>query len=187
MKEAEEKRKASEEARLKAVAEQKAREEADALAAEALKTKQKQEIEDRRKMFEENKKKELEKKKVDAEIRAKTLLEAKEKNDQIKLKLEEQRKAASASSTKKKFISQGEALDKKIYEQKVSDTLAAKYPEGVTTEIFEEGNKKVHRVIVVRNGKGAEYKKIVYNWGTFYKKNNIDITEVTFKKETKVN
>jgi len=114
-------------------------------------------------------------------------MDAKEKNDQVRAKIEEQKKVASASASKKKFETTGEAIDKKIYDEKISDTLAAKYPEGVTVENSEIGNRKVQRVIVVKDGKGTEYKKIIYNWGTFYKKNNIDITEVTFRKETKVN
>jgi hypothetical protein len=63
--------------------------------------------------------------------------------------------------------------------------LAKKYPEGVTVEEENYSRMKITRVIVVRNNKASEYKKVVFPYGTYYKKNGIDITENTFKIETK--
>lgn len=66
------------------------------------------------------------------------------------------------------------------------ESLAKKYPEGVTKEEYEEGNKKILRVIVVRNGKANEYKKIKHPWGqVVYFKNRQSISATVFNTETK--
>jgi len=63
--------------------------------------------------------------------------------------------------------------------------LAQKYPQGVTEEIIVEGNKKIIRRIVVKGTRASEYKKIIYAWATYYKKNGVDISKHTFDMETK--
>ena len=70
-------------------------------------------------------------------------------------------------------------------EQYLKD-LASKYPEGITEENEDGVNCKVTRVILVANGKADEYKKVAFNYGAvFYKKNDMDISEIKFKQETK--
>jgi hypothetical protein len=63
--------------------------------------------------------------------------------------------------------------------------LAAKYDEGITEEIEVTGSKKVTRIIVVKDGKANEYKKEVFSWATYYKKNNKTIPRYVFENETK--
>lgn len=63
--------------------------------------------------------------------------------------------------------------------------LAEEYDEGITEEIQVEGGKKVTRIIVVKDGKANEYKKEVYSWATYYKKNNKTIPRYLFESETK--
>ncbi|HIA12115.1 MAG TPA: carboxypeptidase regulatory-like domain-containing protein [Flavobacteriales bacterium] len=63
--------------------------------------------------------------------------------------------------------------------------LALEYGEGVTEIIKVEGNKKTITRIVVRSGMATKYKKIMYGFGTYYKKNGVDITKTIFDIETK--
>jgi len=65
------------------------------------------------------------------------------------------------------------------------NTLAKKYPAGITIEKSIEGNKKIERYIIVRNGKAKEFKKVYYSWGAkYYFALNYSITESTFLRET---
>ena len=63
--------------------------------------------------------------------------------------------------------------------------LADQYDEGITEEIEVVGGKKVTRIIVVKDGKANEYKKEVFSWATYYKKNNKTIPRYLFESETK--
>jgi len=63
--------------------------------------------------------------------------------------------------------------------------LAQEYDEGITEEIEVAGGKKITRIIVVKDGKANEYKKEVYSWATYYKKNNKTIPRYVFENETK--
>jgi tetratricopeptide (TPR) repeat protein len=64
--------------------------------------------------------------------------------------------------------------------------LVEKYPQGVTEESYNEGNKVVIKRIVVKGNVADEYKKVIANWGTFYFKNDQPITETIWRKETKL-
>jgi hypothetical protein len=64
--------------------------------------------------------------------------------------------------------------------------LAKKYPQGTTTEEIEESNCLIYRTIIIKGEVGDEYKKIKYNFGQIYfKKNDLDIPESIYNKETK--
>lgn len=63
--------------------------------------------------------------------------------------------------------------------------LAQKYPSGITEEEYKEGNKSITKRIVVRGGKGNEYKRVEHSWGgVFYFKNGEAITDRVWKSET---
>lgn len=63
--------------------------------------------------------------------------------------------------------------------------LGEKYPSGLTEEITKEGNRTTTTRVIVADGKGNEYKKVVHNWGgVFYFKNGEAITERVWTKET---
>ncbi len=63
--------------------------------------------------------------------------------------------------------------------------LAKAFPEGVSETIEEEGNRTTTTRVVVKDGTGNEYKKVVHNWGgVFYFKNGEAVTERTWKSET---
>ncbi len=63
--------------------------------------------------------------------------------------------------------------------------LAVKYPSGLTETVETEGNRTVTTRIIVSEGKGNEYKKVVHNWGgVFYFKNGEAVTERVWKQET---
>jgi len=106
----------------------------------------------------------IEKKKKEA---AKRAAEARRRAELAKE--QEARSALSEEERRKQFFSD----------------LVNKYPEGVTEEVIIEGNKKIIRRIVVYKGSADEYKKIIYPWGVYYKKNgDTDLTEHIFEIET---
>jgi hypothetical protein len=63
--------------------------------------------------------------------------------------------------------------------------LGSKFPNGITETTSKEGNKTITTRIVVKDGKGNEYKKVTHNWGgVFYFKNGEAVTERVWKQET---
>lgn len=63
--------------------------------------------------------------------------------------------------------------------------LGQKYADGITEEMTTEGNKTIIKRIVVSNGLGNEYKKVVHGWGgIFYFKNGEAVTERVWIQET---
>jgi len=62
--------------------------------------------------------------------------------------------------------------------------LAQEYPEGVTEENWEEARKKMTRRVVVKNGKGNDYRRVVAVYATTYFKNDHPITKHTWDTET---
>jgi tetratricopeptide (TPR) repeat protein len=54
--------------------------------------------------------------------------------------------------------------------------LLDEYPQGVTEETFEEGNKTVIRRIVIAGNKAYEYHKVVSRSGTYYFKDGLSIS-----------
>jgi hypothetical protein len=64
--------------------------------------------------------------------------------------------------------------------------LAKKYSQGTTNEEIEGPNCTIYRTIIVKGDVGDEYKKIKYNFGqVYFKKNDKDIPEAIYNKETK--
>ncbi len=80
---------------------------------------------------------------------------------------------------KKDVVSKTEQLKSHLQQ------LALEYGEGITEIIKVDGNKTTITRIVVRSGNATEYKKIMYGFGTYYKKNGMDITRTMFDSETK--
>lgn len=63
--------------------------------------------------------------------------------------------------------------------------LAETFPSGITETVTEEGNKVITKRIIVKDGKGDEYKKVVHNWGgIFFFKNGDAVTERVWNSET---
>lgn len=63
--------------------------------------------------------------------------------------------------------------------------LAKQYPSGLTETTTKEGNKTIITRVIVSEGKGNEYKKVVHNWGgVFYFKNGTAVPERVWKQET---
>ena len=63
--------------------------------------------------------------------------------------------------------------------------LALEYPEGLTEETYNEGDKKITRRIVVKDGRSDDYRMVVQPWGAkFYFKNDHSIPKHQFDTET---
>jgi tetratricopeptide (TPR) repeat protein len=43
--------------------------------------------------------------------------------------------------------------------------LLAKYPEGITCEVYKEKNRTVTRYIIIRDNKANDFREVRYNWG----------------------
>jgi len=61
---------------------------------------------------------------------------------------------------------------------------AKTYQQGVTEEVYDEGNNKVVRRVVVQGNRVDEYKMVVTNHGTYYFKNKDSITKNTWNLNT---
>lgn len=63
--------------------------------------------------------------------------------------------------------------------------LALEYPEGITEETFNEGDKKIVRRILVKEGRSDDYRMVIQPWGArFYFKNDQSIPKHQFDRET---
>jgi membrane protein involved in colicin uptake len=185
--EAELRKKAAEELRLKKLADMELKKKEALENRNRLLAEQKAREEARKKAFEESKLKAMEKRKAMEEARIKALNERKMSERISKTDNGQPLNTGNndaAISVKKKFKTEGEAEDLKIYERNISDSLMAKYPKGVTVENSQHSNYKLIRVIVVKEDRATEYKKFIYNWGSYYKKNGLDISESVFRTET---
>lgn len=60
--------------------------------------------------------------------------------------------------------------------------LGKNYPEGVTKETIQEGNKTIYRTIIVKDKLGDEYLKVDARFGVFYFQNGNSISSVDFNK-----
>lgn len=98
-------------------------------------------------------------------------------------KREADRKRREAKSEAEVLREDGDV--KKLSLEEYQKELAKKYPSGITEDRYEEGNKQIVRRIVVRDGKGNEYKRVEHSWGgVFYFKNADAVTERVWRSET---
>lgn len=85
------------------------------------------------------------------------------------------------ASTKPVTTTTPVTVEKDVFQQE----LAKKYPQGITEEISQEGNKKIVRRIVVNGNLADEYKMVTYNWGgKYFFKNDKSISEAIWQLET---
>jgi tetratricopeptide (TPR) repeat protein len=79
------------------------------------------------------------------------------------------RKAAKPTQEKERYLSE----------------LALEYPEGITEETYNEGDKKIVRRILVKEGRSDDYRMVIQPWGArFYFKNDQSIPKHQFDRET---
>ena len=71
-----------------------------------------------------------------------------------------------------------------LTEDDMQRELAENYPPGITERVYQDGSRKVTSRVVVKDGKGNEYKKVEHGWGgRFYFKNGSPISEGTWQQE----
>ncbi len=64
--------------------------------------------------------------------------------------------------------------------------LLAKYPSGITCEIYKEKNRTITRYIVIRENQATDFREIKYNWGGVdYMRNDKPITQLYFNTQVK--
>lgn len=83
-------------------------------------------------------------------------------------------------------LSKLRAAEPKDYNDYYLSQLAQEYPQGVTEESDNVGNKVIIRRIVVIGNKADEYRKVIDKTGKYYFKNGASITELTWNRETNV-
>lgn len=105
-----------------------------------------------------------------------------ERQERIKLEQSrEQKKEQSAES-----LSPENPEIRVLTMEDMQEQLAREFPEGITENTYTEGNKTITERVVVKNGKGNRYKKVVHSWGgVFYFKNGTAVAERVWTAETK--
>lgn len=93
---------------------------------------------------------------------------------------------AAAMAQNPKTSSIHEHHDFNMNEPDVFKKIAREYPEGVTEEIYMKGNKQITERVVVKDGHGSIYSKIVHPWGGVYyfKNSSINISALEFELYT---
>jgi hypothetical protein len=61
--------------------------------------------------------------------------------------------------------------------------LQRNYPQGVSLEEDVYPSFKIKRIIAIQSTASCEYKIIEFNFGSFFKRNDFDLTEANFKRE----
>ncbi|NND77050.1 MAG: hypothetical protein HKN39_02565 [Flavobacteriales bacterium] len=75
---------------------------------------------------------------------------------------------------------------KPMTEKEIREELGRTYEDGIYEYTFEEGKKTITERIIVKNGLGDLYRKVVHQWGgKFYFKNNNSISENTWMQTYK--
>ncbi len=103
---------------------------------------------------------------------------------------EQQRELATRADQRaqksREQLSKLRAAEPKDYNDYYLSQLAQDYPQGVTEESDNVGNKVIIRRIVVIGNKADEYRKVIDKTGKYYFKNGASITELTWNRETNV-
>lgn len=71
------------------------------------------------------------------------------------------------------------------YNSDHQEALRQKFGKGITEEIYEDGNRKTIRRIVVTDNSADDYHAVVNKWATYYFKNGRPITKHKWEQETK--
>jgi len=134
-------------------------------------------------------KKKLEKEKKEQNIQPETeeerlkRLEEWERNERARLQAEREQKKKEAEQETRVTEVSGDVEELSLEDFKKD--LAKQYPSGLTETKREEGNKTIITRVIVSEGKGNEYKKVIHNWGgIFYFKNGTAVPERVWKQET---
>lgn len=77
-----------------------------------------------------------------------------------------------------------QATAPKDYDNYYLSKLAEEFPQGVTEQSDNVGNKVIIRRIVVVGNKADEFRKVIDKTGKYYFKNGSSITELTWNRET---
>jgi len=93
-------------------------------------------------------------------------------------------KADERSEKARKDLAGIRSIQPKDYDDYYLSKLAQDYPQGVTEESDNHGNKVIIRRIVVQGNKADEYRKVIDKTGHYYFKNGTSISELTWSRET---
>lgn len=106
-----------------------------------------------------------------------------EKKERQKLESQRENKKKEKEQTQPTQPVSGDVQTMSIEDYRIE--LAETFPSGITESETEQGNKVITTRVVVHDGKGDEYKKVVHNWGgVFYFKNGDAVTERVWNLET---
>jgi tetratricopeptide (TPR) repeat protein len=106
-----------------------------------------------------------------------------QKLEKLRLAREAERRRKQAEELRKRREAERKRREeylKKLFENSPRE-LAKRYPDGITVEVKEEGNKLITKSIVIENNLGRYLLKFDYNWGAhFYYLNGRRITEEAY-------
>jgi tetratricopeptide (TPR) repeat protein len=91
-------------------------------------------------------------------------------------------KTGAAKETKIADLKFKSETEKQIYLRE----LLAKYPAGITCEVYKEKNRTVTRYIIIRENQANDFRQIKYNWGGVdYIRNDKPVTLLYFNTQVK--
>jgi hypothetical protein len=103
----------------------------------------------------------------------------------ISIELNPEAVAARIDSLKEKYENANSGADQASIQKKMNK-LYEQLPEGIHEEVFYQNNRTIKKYIVSKNGVVNIYKMVIYSWGTtYYFKNGVAITKMSFDADTK--
>jgi len=104
---------------------------------------------------------------------------------QAQLAKKRQADASDEARVKRQIENEAELTLTSEEKERFLSELALEYPQGLTEETYNDGNKKILRRIIVHEGRADDYKKIIQPWGAiYYFKNGYSIPSHEFHRET---
>jgi hypothetical protein len=89
-------------------------------------------------------------------------------------------------AVKKEGLIQDLSFKDETERQKYLKELLAKYPEGITCEVYKEKNRTITRYIIIRNNEANDFREIKHSWGGVdFKKNDKPITQLYYADQVK--
>lgn len=130
-----------------------------------------------------------EQKAAEKNVMEKIVKENSEEVNNIRETVAEKNRQAAEMAARRAKKAREEAFDvqtnsPKDYDDYYLSQLAQEYPQGVTEESDNVGNKVIIRRIVVLGNKADEYRKVIDKTGKYYFKNGDSISELTWNRET---
>lgn len=144
-----------------------------------------QRIEKAQQAVQEQQEQQTELSRINEKVTENNIREVDQRKNEIRDQRERHNKMAEERARKaREDLHNLKATAPKDYDDYYLSNLAQEYPQGVTEESDNIGNKVVIRRIVVTGNKADEFRKVIDKTGKYYFKNGNSISELTWNRET---